>query len=90
MQRVDDVEQEDIRRVVGHAAVDILGADCFGLIIDQVGEVLRLSADSFEHNPSNLDPRWAQVSAGVQRLDGQLMVVLDVNKVLASVEAAAA
>ena len=64
--------------------------ESFGLIIDQVGEVLRLSGNSFEHNPSNLDPRWALVSAGVHRLDGQLMVILDVNRVLASVEAAAA
>lgn len=64
--------------------------ESFGLIIDEVGEVLRLSNDGFEQNPSNLDPRWAAVSAGVQRLDGQLMVVLDVNRVLASVEKAAA
>lgn len=64
--------------------------ESFGLIIDQVGEVLRLSTNTFEHNPSNLDSRWAAVSAGVQRLDGQLMVILDVNRVLASVEAAAA
>ena len=64
--------------------------ESFGLIIDEVGEVLRLSRDNFEQNPSNLDPRWAAVSAGVQRLEKQLMVILDVNRVLASVEAAAA
>lgn len=56
--------------------------ESYGLIIDQVLEVHRLSGDSFEPNPVNLDPRWASVSAGVHRLDGNLMVVFDVKKVL--------
>jgi purine-binding chemotaxis protein CheW len=56
--------------------------ESYGLIIDQVREVYRLSAETFEPNPANLDPRWAAVSAGVHRLDGSLMVVFDVNKVL--------
>ena len=56
--------------------------ESYGLIIDQVREVHRLSAETYEPNPANLDPRWASVSAGVHRLDGSLMVVFDVNKVL--------
>ncbi len=35
-----------------------------------------------EPNPVNLDPRLARVSGGVHRLDGQLMVILDVDRVL--------
>lgn len=58
--------------------------ESYGLIIDQVREVYRLSAETFESNPANLDPRWASISAGVHRLDGSLMVVFDVNKVLGS------
>ncbi|MGE0611345.1 MAG: chemotaxis protein CheW [Hyphomicrobiales bacterium] len=57
--------------------------ESYGLVIDEVGEVQRLSPDTFEANPVNLDPRWAGVSAGIHRLDGSLMVVLDVKKVLA-------
>lgn len=57
--------------------------ESYGLIIDQVGEVHRLSQSTFEANPSNLDPRWSCISSGVHRLDGTLMVVLDVTKVLA-------
>jgi len=57
--------------------------ESYGLLIDSVGEVLKLSTDSFEQNPINLDPRWSRVSAGVHRLDGQLMVILDVDSVLA-------
>lgn len=56
--------------------------ESYGLLIDQVGEVLRLPADGLEQNPGNLDRRWALVSGGVQRLDGRLLVVLDVDQVL--------
>jgi purine-binding chemotaxis protein CheW len=56
--------------------------ESFGLIIDQVGEVMKLQTASIESNPVNLDPRWAIVSAGVHRLDGQLLVILDVDRVL--------
>lgn len=56
--------------------------ESYGLIIDQVLEVHRLTGETYEPNPANLDPRWASVSAGVHRLDGSLMVVFDVKKVL--------
>jgi purine-binding chemotaxis protein CheW len=54
----------------------------YGLLIDEIGEVLKLSAASREDNPVNLDPRLARVSAGVHRLDGRLVVILDVDRVL--------
>ena len=56
--------------------------ESYGLVIDRVGEVLKLSDKTFEQNPANLDPRWTSISAGVHRLDGTLMVVFDVTKVL--------
>ena len=45
--------------------------------------------DSREENPVNLDPRMAKLAGGVHRLDGQLMVVLDVDRVLEIVPRAA-
>jgi len=44
--------------------------------------VLKLRDDGREENPVNLDPRMAKLAGGVHRLDGQLMVVLDVDRVL--------
>jgi purine-binding chemotaxis protein CheW len=61
--------------------VDLRG-ESYGLLIDQIGEVLRLPEESREENPVNLDPRMAKLAGGVHRLDGQLMVVLDVDRVL--------
>ena len=59
-----------------------LEAESYGLMIDSVGEVLKLGDTSREPNPVNLDARLAGVSGGVHRLDGQLMVILDVDRVL--------
>jgi purine-binding chemotaxis protein CheW len=56
--------------------------ESYGLLIDGVGEVLKLADDTRESNPVNLDKRLARVSAGIHRLDGQLLVILDVERVL--------
>lgn len=59
------------------------GGEAYGILIDQLGEVMKLDPATREPNPANLDPRWAGVSDGVHQLDGQLLVVLDVDRVLA-------
>ena len=59
-----------------------LKGEHYGLLIDTVGEVMKLGEETLEPNPVNLDPRLARVSGGVHRLDGQLMVILDVDYVL--------
>lgn len=56
--------------------------EAYGLLIDHVGEVMKLPSSGKEPNPANLDPRWAQISDGVHRLDGQLLVVLNVEVTL--------
>ena len=59
-----------------------LRGESYGLLIDTVGEVMKLGEATLEPNPVNLDARLARVSGGVHRLDGQLMVILDVDYVL--------
>jgi purine-binding chemotaxis protein CheW len=68
--------------------VDLRG-ESYGLLIDQIGEVLRLAEEGREENPVNLDPRMANFAGGVHRLNGQLMVVLDVDRVLELIPKAA-
>ena len=69
------------RKATMAVGIEVRG-ESFGLIIDQVGEVMQLPDASREANPVNLDPRWAKISAGVHRLDGELIVILDVDRVL--------
>ena len=61
--------------------IDLRG-ESYGLLVDAVGEVLKFANSACEAKPVNLDARWARVASGVIRLDGQLLVVLDVDRVL--------
>jgi len=72
------IEDDKPRMAVG---IESKG-ESYGLLIDAIGEVLKLEAASCEDNPVNLDAGLARVSAGVHRLNGSLMVVLDVDRVL--------
>ena len=56
--------------------------ESYGLLIDGIGEVLRLDDDAREPNPVNLDARLARISAGIHRLDDQLLMVIDVDRAL--------
>ena len=67
-----------------------LTGESYGLLIDSVGEVMNLDAAALERNPINLDPRLAAVSSGIYRLEEQLLLVLDVDRVLAIDTSAAA
>jgi purine-binding chemotaxis protein CheW len=59
------------------------GGELYALLVDQVSEVMALPASAFERNPPTLPPVWAAHSAGIYRLQGRLLVVLDVARVLA-------
>lgn len=56
--------------------------ESYGLIIDSVGEVLRLALKDREVLPANMDLRWQDVSKGIYRLDDRLLIVLDIEKML--------
>jgi len=71
-----DEPQSGMSIVVEHAN------ELYSLLIDSVGEVLNLPADRYEPHPPTLDPRWREVSGGIYRLDGQLLVILEVDRVL--------
>jgi purine-binding chemotaxis protein CheW len=59
-----------------------VGGESYGLLIDAVGEVLTLDDGAREDNPANLDRRLAAVSTGIHRLDGALLVTLDLDRIL--------
>jgi len=54
----------------------------FGLVIDHIGDVLHLPVNDFDANPVNLDPRWKSVAQSIFMLDSELLVILDVDRVL--------
>jgi purine-binding chemotaxis protein CheW len=82
----------DVRTRMGLPSIDDKGQsmsvvvehddELYSLVVDKVGEVMSLPAADFERNPSTLDPRWQDVSNGIYRLQGTLLVVLDVARLL--------
>ena len=58
------------------------GGELYALLVDQVSEVMSLKASAFERNPPTLGASWSAFSTGIYRLDGRLLVVLDVARLL--------
>ena len=58
------------------------GGELYSLMVDSVGEVLSLPLAKFERNPPTLDNKWREFSMGIYRLEGNLLVVLDVGRLL--------
>ncbi len=58
------------------------GGELYSLMVDAVGEVLALSQSAFERNLPTLDAKFRAYSEGIYRLEDQLLVVLDVNRLL--------
>ncbi len=56
--------------------------EAYGLLVDAMGEVLKLSPEALDAVPINLQNDWAAISAGIYRLEDRLMIVFDVDKIL--------
>jgi purine-binding chemotaxis protein CheW len=91
----------DLRRRLGLEAAPASGeppmaigvesrGESYGLLVDSIGEVLKLDDSRSEANPVNLDPRLAELSTGIHRLEDQLLVLIDVDRVLNLTEKAKA
>lgn len=81
MRRKLDLAPRPSDKPVMAVGIDTRG-ESYGLLVDAVGEVLKFPASACEPKPANLDDRWARVASDVIRMDGQLLVVLDVDRVL--------
>ncbi len=56
--------------------------ELYSLLVDSVGEVMTLDSSGLEDNPPTLDPLLREVTRGVHRLEGKLMAVLEVERLL--------
>ena len=64
--------------------------ELYSLMVDSVGEVLALPQSAYERNPPTLDAKFRTFADSIYRLDKQLLVVLDVNRLLDYERSAAA
>ncbi len=58
------------------------GSELYALQVDQVREVVTLKASAMEPNPPTLPLLWAEHSQGVYRMEAQLLVILNVERLL--------
>jgi purine-binding chemotaxis protein CheW len=82
----------DLRRRLGLASRDAgarpmsvvveQSGELYSLQVDEVGEVMALPRNGLEENPPTLDALWRGVTRGVHRLEGKLMAVLEVDRLL--------
>jgi purine-binding chemotaxis protein CheW len=58
------------------------GGEPFALMVDKVGEVMRLTPATYEPNPVHMSAAWVGLSKGVHRLQDRLLIILDIDSVL--------
>ncbi len=81
----------DVRRTLGFAAAETSARMCvvvehrgelYSLTVDSVGEVMSLSAGELAPTPITVAPVWREVSRGIYRTPEQLLIILDVDRLL--------
>jgi purine-binding chemotaxis protein CheW len=56
--------------------------ELYALLVDDVGDVLWLSSADHEASPVTLSPHWRAICSGLYRLEGGLLLVINVDQVL--------
>ncbi|MCZ8376557.1 MAG: chemotaxis protein CheW [Beijerinckiaceae bacterium] len=69
--------------------VEWLG-EVFGLVVDEIGDVLSLSGDSSEPMPANMGTNWARFTRRVHKLERELMIEIDLHALLETMSLQAA
>ncbi len=56
--------------------------ELFSLMVDSVGEVMTVPSHAIEKSPANLGGAWKEVTTGIYKLSGELLVIIDVQSML--------
>jgi purine-binding chemotaxis protein CheW len=52
------------------------------LLVDEIGDVLEVEAETFEATPDNVDPAARELLRGVYKLKDRLLLILDTEKTI--------
>ncbi len=87
------ITQLDVRQVIGLkdresddyrvAIVETMSGEDFGLVMDEVGEVINLDPNMYEKTPKTLDRIWQDVSEGVLKQEERVVVLVNVERFIA-------
>ena len=56
------------------------GSDLYTLLVDEIGDVLSVAEEQKEPVPNTIDDRWRAYATCVYRLEGELLIVLDSDR----------
>jgi len=56
--------------------------ELFSLMVDSIGDVMTVPEYSIEKSPANLGGAWKEVTTGIYKLSGELLVIIDVQEML--------
>lgn len=62
------------------------GDESLSLLVDQIGDIIDVDANAFERPPINIDSAVKELISGVYKLNGQLILVLDIHAVAAAMD----
>jgi purine-binding chemotaxis protein CheW len=80
---VNRLKLKSAKAAARHLAIGMeVGAESFGVLVDSMAEVLGLPDGERERPPINLDRELAGASAGVFRLERELLVILDADRIV--------
>lgn len=52
------------------------------LLVDKIGDVIQVKPELFEPTPDTLNEKFKEVTEGVYKLDGKLLLLLDIEAVI--------
>ena len=52
------------------------------LMVDEIRDVMDLASEGYEPTPETLDPNIKQFVSGVQKLDNEILILLDLEKII--------
>lgn len=56
--------------------------ELFSLLVDHVEDVITINSDDIEGAPPTLNQIWQDVCCGVSQMQGRIMILLDIERVL--------
>ena len=57
-------------------------SELYSLIVDEVHDVINIPVEKVQENPENLNKFWQKISLGIYPVENELVVILDINKVM--------
>lgn len=83
MRQILKLKARDAAALYRTIIIECQEGESFGLTVDSVGEVIEMKAENFERTPDSLEDCWKNVAHGVLKQEKRILIMLDVQKVIA-------